>query len=138
MKIPTTFLPERKNLEEKTLELSVNNYEKKLNLEERAMLKEDYHTELNEKRKKWGVGDHLNIPGTDKISPKRLIFNTVMMGVSAVGVLYLCKEISDYVPNYIIIPSFFMSIVGFPMATYKTIAEVMIRYDTWKKYKGKR
>lgn len=137
MKIPKTFIPE-KDLEEKILELSIDTPEKVLNPEENAMLKEDYYVDLKKKRKKWGTGDHLNRPGTDKTSPKRLIFNSGMMLVSMAGAVYLCKELSDYLPNYIIIPSFFGSIVGFPMATYKIISEFMIRYDAWKEYKVKR
>ncbi len=138
MKIPKIFVLE-KDLDEKVQELAQEVYNQNINLEERAFLEErlqeGYLTELKEKREKWRTGNHLNMPGTDKISPKRLVFNATMMVLSMVGTLYLFEGISDYLPNYVMIPSFFASMVGFPMITYKTIAEVMIRCDTWKKYK---
>ncbi|MBM3200676.1 hypothetical protein FJZ53_07080 [Candidatus Woesearchaeota archaeon] len=136
MKIPGTFMPE-KDLEEKVIEFSIEKPVKKQNIEETAMIREEYHLELSKKRKNWKTGDHLNRPGTGKTSPKRLIFNSAMMLASMAGAVYLGKEFSDSLPDYILIPYFFGSMFGFPMATYKIISEVMIRYDAWKEYKEK-
>ena len=141
MKIPSIFVPE-KDLEEKIIDLSAEKTVKAVNVEEQAkyndMLEEEYNRELKKKRKRWHTGDHLNRPGTERISPKRLLFNIGMMGLSIAGAVYLGREIQGSIPNYILIPYAFGSIVAFPMATYKIISEAMIRYDVWKDYKSKK
>ncbi len=142
MKIPKTFLPENNDLDKKVQELAQEEYKQNINLEERAFLEErlqeNYLGELKEKRKNWKVGDHLNMPDTNKISSKRFVFNSAMMLASVAGSVYLFSELREQIPSYLQFPSVFAFMLGLPAVTYKTIAEVMIRYDTRKKYKGKR
>lgn len=146
MKIPKTFVPEN-SLEEKVESLAKDSYPTKPVIEESIDTQELYQLqELKSRWKKWGKGDHLNKPGTDKVSFYRLGINTLVMFSTVAASTYLGMELGDYIKvndfprlyyTIAVSSAVIFGLLGSVLLSYRGMAELFMRYDLWK-YEKKR